>query len=422
VGIAVRIALMSITWHGDLLFIQYYPHFLSMHQIWDGYGHWGPALLEQTGASYYPPLTYYLIGATQFVAALFNDQLAIFFNLAHQAHSGIGQLNLTHYMQPFSKFEFLRILFMMKLPYLIVEIIALCILRSLNIKDRAYAIRLWILSPIIIYSTYVFGQYRIVSATLILLSLLFAGKNLRFGASFVFGLICLMESAAVFLLPVFVMVIGDNWMDRLKYGAVAALTVLLLFGPLYLHSKGMVVYAYMSPLYVKAAMSGITRHFQIASALLGKGILLSGYTYLCWNLLRSNIHMRDALQRFRLLNMSLLVVLLLLFATTQTSIHYFMWAIPFWVILHAEQAPWHRSLSFIAVFLLFVFNLDTRSTNLGLFAPLNPEYFLNLSSLHEVMDHWLPWGKVIAFSRLTFSGFCLYFSFRIYQKKIKPLI
>src|SRR4051812_26192355 len=63
-GFLVRLALMPVGLHGDLLFIHYFPFFLSHRGIGDIYGFFGPHYLEQ-GFTYYGPGLYYGMALAQ---------------------------------------------------------------------------------------------------------------------------------------------------------------------------------------------------------------------------------------------------------------------------------------------------------------------------------------------------------------------
>ena len=65
-ALLIRLAVMPLTMHSDLLFIQVFPSFLSYHGNMDIYGSYGAHFLSR-GFIYYPPLVYYAIGSFQWL-------------------------------------------------------------------------------------------------------------------------------------------------------------------------------------------------------------------------------------------------------------------------------------------------------------------------------------------------------------------
>src|SRR3989338_8311250 len=67
VALFIRLALMPFTLHGDLIFTNYFPYFLSHHGVWDIYGYFGDHFIQRSGYSFYAPLVYYVVGFSQWI-------------------------------------------------------------------------------------------------------------------------------------------------------------------------------------------------------------------------------------------------------------------------------------------------------------------------------------------------------------------
>jgi len=76
-ALLIRLILMTITLHGDLLFIHHFPAFLSYHAIWDVYGYFGDYYLSY-GFTYYPPLIYFLMAFSQVAVGGLNPDFGVF--------------------------------------------------------------------------------------------------------------------------------------------------------------------------------------------------------------------------------------------------------------------------------------------------------------------------------------------------------
>ena len=424
-ALLVRLIFMPTTMHSDLLFTNYFPYFLSQHGVWDIYGYFGDHYLQQ-GHTYYAPLIYYLTGLAQWVLRPFNPGFDEFMNHAHELmYSGsVGPIG--DYLSPFSLFQRLRFVFMMKLPYLAAD--ALCIILIAKIftseQEKRRALILWLFSPVLIFSIYIFGTYRIYPALTVWYFIYLIQKDKKVLAAFIFGALCLMDSFPwILMAPVF-LALGRDWRERVRLGFTALGIFGAVFGALYVSSHGFVKYAYISPVLKKAAFQSLTNHFALSVTLVAKSVFLALYFLILIKLFRARRAMAflTSEKRAELIVCLSAAILFIFYATSQTLAHYFMWILPFFVILQAKGEPWRPSLSWILIGLLFLFNLDKRTLNLGLLMPLDPVFFLSVPSLHEVMDRWLPWGKVVGAGRLLFSFLCLIFAWDIFKIKVNPLL
>ena len=424
----LRLLLMPVTMHSDLLFTNYFPYFFSSAGVWDIYGYFGGHYLAKEGYAYYAPLVYYLTGSAQWFLHALNPGFDFFMTHAHTLMYERLAGSIGDYLEPFSLRQRLQFVFMMKLPYLLAD--GLCVLFiSMIFKDsareRRRALFFWLWSPVLIFSVYIFGTYRIYPALAVWIFIFMVQQNRKTWAAFFFGLLCLMDNFPwVLFAPVF-LALGRDWPERARLSAVALLTFGAVFAPLYVSSHGYVIYAYVSPVLNKAVLQSLTGHSAVAFTLVMKavfGVFYGGLLFKLSRLSRSALGTMDAARRTELVVWVSTAVLLFFYAASQTLAHYFMWVLPFFVILQAKGEPWKPAFTWALIALLFLFNLDKQTLNLGLLMPLDPSFFLSRPSLHDVMDRWLPWGKVVAASRLLFSLLCLEFVRRIFVLRIRPLL
>lgn len=411
----IRLVLMSITLHGDLLFTNYFPYFLSTKGVWDIYGYFGDHYLKLYGYTYYAPLNYYLVGGAQWLLKGFAYGFGGFMEHIHAIlYRGAGG-NLGEYLASFSEPDIRRWIFWMKFPYLIADALCLFVIAKIYAGNavRRKALILWCFHPILLFSVYVFGTYRIYPAFVMLCVVYWVRQGNKTLASLALGTLCLMDNFPWLLLPSSVLILGVTWRERLKLFCLMMIAFSLLFIPLYVHSHGYVRYAYLSPIFARFAVRSLTRQFAPMVAAAAKSlfvIIYGGVIYFLWSRKRkASESAKDTAGLFVRVNAA---VLLLFYATSQTPAHYFMWVLPLFVMMQAEGEPWRPWLSWVLIGLLLLFNLDSRQLNLGLFLPVLPDAF-SYPSLHEILAQWVPWGKVVASARLIFSGISLYFVWRI---------
>jgi hypothetical protein len=407
---------MPFSAHSDLLFIHYFPSFLTLHGVWDIYGYIGA---PQT---YYPPLLYFWIAAFQ---KLFLSQPSFASWMEHLLQQRfLGRFLSFAEWAPLPSRELWPLLFSMKLPYLAAD--GLCLLLAVK-SGRALssetAAKKWWLDPLLLIATYLIGQYRVIPCAALWLAVHFASRGKALAVFFALGLAALTDSFPFYLLLPSLLIFGSGWRAKWLEASVFAATVSLLILPLWGHSNGLVKYAYVSPVIQGAAGASLTRHYAEFAAPLAKALLAGVYALFHLYLIRKRapLALRPVLDSARLWIRSAAVLLLVLLATSSIPIHYFLWVLPFWVLVRAEGEPWPRLLSPLAAALLLIFTLDKPELNLGLFAPFDAA-LSEAPGLHEFMDRFLPWGAVVGASRLLFSGLCLYFSWNLFTRRIRPIL
>ena len=427
-ALLLRLVLMPVTMHSDLLFTNYFPHFLGSRGVWDIYGYFGGHYLSREGHAYYAPLVYYLTGFAQMILRPVNPGFDAFMEHAHRLMFDRLAGSIVDFIEPFSLRQRLQFVFMMKLPYLAAE--GGCLFFIIRVfkhsgRERERALFFWLWNPVLIFSIYIFGTYRIYPALATWALIYFALKDRKVCSAVCLGFLCLMDNFPWFLFLPLLLVLGKDWRERAALGFIAILVFGVVFAPLYFHSHGFVKYAYAAPVLMKAASQGLTGGTPPTVTLAVKavfGLLYAGLLLKLFSHSRGSLKIMDASQRTELVVWVSASVLLAFYSSFQTLTHYFMWVLPFFVIIQVEGEPWKPAFTWGLIGLLFLFNLDTRTLNLGLLLPLDPAYFLSKPSLHEAMDRWLPWGKVVAAARVLFSLLCLELVRRIFLLKIRPLL
>ena len=163
-AIAIRLILMPISTHSDLLFINIFPNLFYSHRIVEIFSYLEENF-PQTRLSYYTPFTYYLFALFQLPYHLISNSFSTWMTDLYQFYINRAQIAYTKdYLQQVTNAFLFRDLFLAKIPYLIFEAGSLFILfKFIRLKYlKPTSIIAWLFAPIIIYSTYMHGQYDII--------------------------------------------------------------------------------------------------------------------------------------------------------------------------------------------------------------------------------------------------------------------
>ncbi len=119
-GFVLRLGLMPTAVHSDLLYVHYFPSFFSQKGVWDVYGYFGDHYLSH-GYTYYPPLVYYLVGFGQWILSPFTGGFGLFMNQVHELMFNFSSAPLEEYLRLVDRWNLMRFIFFMKLPYLLAD-------------------------------------------------------------------------------------------------------------------------------------------------------------------------------------------------------------------------------------------------------------------------------------------------------------
>jgi len=161
IGLLIRLLFMPFVVHADFLSVYMRAHLIISHQL---------------------PL----IGRAQMLIHAFHSFFLWIFKplLPYVDIMLDGSANhLTFNWEMFYKFvthpAVFRTLFLLKLPYLFFDLACVYLILAIfhNRKKKLYAFKFWMLNPIIIFATYIFGRYECIAIFFILLSLYYAKRK-----------------------------------------------------------------------------------------------------------------------------------------------------------------------------------------------------------------------------------------------------
>ncbi|MBU1126974.1 DUF2029 domain-containing protein [Patescibacteria group bacterium] len=373
IGVLIRLLIIPFTCHPDIRAIDFGSFLVSQKGMIFGFYDYLSSLgadnplLKIYGADLfiYPPLAYLVPGFFMFL-------LGPLYNFSFH------NIFLLDAASAFSTFDLFRHLFLLKLPYLFFDLLAGYLLFSIFKGEKGEkAFKLWMFNPLTLYATFAMGQIDIFPTLAVIASIYFGLKKKNILAIIMLGVGGAFKLTPLLFLPLFVLILENDFLKRLKLLFVGGISYGLLVLP----------YLLLSPMYRQSALlAGQTDKMFYMSLPVsgGEGISIFAIGYFLLLILSS----RKSLKLDYLWKMGL-GLLLLFFSVTHYHPQWFLWLTPFLIWLLVE----FKKQYVFQVFLLFscflgVLIFFEPSLHLGLFSPLFP----NLSELKQIKS--LPFMEI----------------------------
>lgn len=377
IGIFFRLLAAFSGYHPDIGYLDFsgqvlrQGHFLDLYDYLYSLDDSDPILKSFPKFAFnYPPLVYFIVGGAMTIFSGFTDPL--FHNdFIFDYSSVLGDIRLNF------------LLLSLKLPYLLFDIPIAFLLMGIfkEKKDRLIAFAFWMFNPVVIYATYLMGQFDIVPTFFVIASiyaLTKAGKN-----KFIIAALLLGIGAAFKIYPLLLLIplvaLRPSWLERVKlvfFGLAPYIISILPF----LHSSGfrstaLVANQTTKSFYAQIPVSGgesIILYLALVSFFYFLFLYKSALADVLW-------------QRY-------LIILLLFFVFTHYHMQWFLWLTPFFIIELVVNRFKHLLLvavSFIS-FLGLIFFYEP-SLSIGLFSPIWRE-------LYNAPSVWIFLGKNIDYN------------------------
>ncbi len=360
-GLLIRLLVIPFTGHWDIRginFAVYNLPFKGITNVYEVAAH-GPidyAVNVNFGRDYfiYPPLTYFTLGTFMTVLKPFYG--GEFVNWIE----GYGNDLLSVITHP----HVWRYLFLMKLPYLFFDILLVYILLKFFPKqeDQKRALKYWWLNPIVIFLPYIWGQFDIIPTSIMLVGVLAGIKNKPYHSVLLFGLAASFKNYPLILLPLLAIIFGKNIWGMIKLMIVGMLPFILTTAPYWSHEffRKTVLFSWQSQkmmdfLWPIGGNDGVYPFF------------IGYFLILMW----SAYKLKD-----KPVNLMIPIVMVLTwyFATTNFHQQWFMWVLPYLVIMAVKDVKLRLiSLSIIGLFFLRLVEIQANVTN-ELFIWLAPAF------------------------------------------------
>jgi hypothetical protein len=377
IGLAIRLMLMPFTMHGqDLVFINYFPMMFVQEGIWDPYG-FITANFPQSAFTYYGPVLFIVMSIANFIIIkVFNPASLI--AILELSGTMIGRhFTTADYVNAFSGLNLFRNLFLMKSPYLIFDFLIGGILFKLAASAKAAlgAYKLWMLNIVVLHSVYAVGGAYLIPALFIILALYAGVKKKPYLA-----VVLLSLGGATKILPYMLilpacLLLGGKWREKFSLLFTAGAATLLLYLPFYLSSGNSFLDFFM--------LSGNVQYAGPARMALA-AVFIALYAFLSVNAAKDS----HAPNPEKKLLYYFAMVIFLSYALFPVRFRYFIFVTP----LLALIIPGHKKFGIftISIILMLAFQwLTHRNLQLGLFAPVNPGYFLNIPAIQEIAGRFV---------------------------------
>lgn len=362
IGIILRIFLSFSTFHPDVLAFKFGGDLIASGKILNLYDYSDPKVAVLN----YPPLIYWFHG-------LFNLLLSPLLS------SGL----------------------LVKVPYLIFDLLIGFILLKLFDTERQakLAFSLWIFNPVNLYATYMMGQFDIIPAFFIVLSIYFAVKEKLNFAAISLGFGIAFKLSPIFLI-VPLLIFGKNYWGKLKLFVLCLIPYLISIIP-YLPShkfRATALFANQSSksLYANIPISGGE------SIILFPALLLFFYLII-W-------HSKVKIDIWKLY----LMPLLLFFIFTHYHPQWLIWVTPL-LIMDLVISGFKNILPHLVIFIswfvsLFFFD---PSLTIGIFAPVAP-VLRSMPSIWVLLDINTDFNLLRSLVQTTFAAAAFYQIYRCF--------
>jgi len=351
VGLIVRLVLMPVTFHPDLWAISFSQYFFAYKGIINIYDFLAslPAssvLVANYGQNFftYPPLAYFTLGFFGFLLRpLFNADF--FGNLAGRLPNVYSDSRLYWH------------LFLTKLPYLFFDFGILVLLTDFfeDKKKKVAVALLWSFNPLVLYTSFMIGQFDIIPVFFVILSLFLVKKNHLFWAAFSLGVGGAYKMFPLFFLPFLVISAGKNFKDKLKYFFIGLFPYFVSILPFI-----------SSPVFRQTVLfSDQSQKMLFAKIPVSAAEYLSIFVVLYIFLLGISICRKFELWKW------FLSVMMMFFSVTHYHPQWFLWLTPFLIIFWIEYPDYKIfPITLLACWFLIMLFFEP-SLSIGLFAPLS---------------------------------------------------
>lgn len=320
----------------------------------------------------------------------------------------LDELSLTDDWKRLIEFpKIYRVLFLLKLPYLLFDIGCLIVLFYLLEGTRyvKLCVTFWWLNPVIVFGTYVFSRYDIIVQFFILLSLLQFTRGKTVWALVWLGISIALRFYPVLLLPYYLLPVR-SFKQLLRWGVLGTLPFILteLYSRIVLGHYGLGgLLALPHNSYLLAA------RFSLAG---WDNLYLFPLSYFL--LLLHRIYNRDQSWQTFLCYTLMSLLLLFAFATTGQSPHYWIWLIPFLALGIAIDRRL-IALHFVQCGLLLLYSfIGDRSTAGYLLGSISPDFFWGLPGPAEIIGRYIPIETFISMAHTALSAVTLWMAYLVF--------
>ncbi len=379
-GLFLRIGLMPLTFHHDMVFLGYSAGHLAHGETEVFSSYWQKYNPFPGSTATYPPLFFITTAAFRVLENHFSPELDNWLEkcwIKYRADNGgqAGNAVARSYFDSPGEDLLFRNLFLLKSHFLLFDalIAALLFLLISDPKKRLAALGLWAFNPFALITAYSHGQHDLIITSLLTAALFLAWRGRPGPALSALCLGFMIKILPIMFIPPLALYFSRGSFKRLLHLSLWAIAPLLIvIGPLYAVAGPEIFKFFFHPEATGRIMDTGTPH------LVQKAILLAGYLALLFWSLRKGRENACEQTSFRDMLALFSSVLLLFCLGMGLELRYFVWITPLLILLALEDhtAAWLAGLLALSFFLL---RYPPYAPLQGrLFAPLYPEFFNSL--------------------------------------------
>lgn len=402
ISFCIKFLLMPISAHSDLFSINMFPPLLFQERVIDIF-EYVDKFDPHKGFSYYSPFTYYFFGFIHYIFNLITPSITEWMSSLRQIYLDglMGQaVDFIHYAP--SPNIFLD-LFILKLPYLIADLAAVLIFFKIS-KSRIinkWHILVWVFNPVILYTTYIFGQYDILVILFILLGFLIIKKRLNIGF-LILGIAGAFKIYPYLIIIPAAFIFGKNLKEKLRLLVISFLPFIITTIPILINSPQLVLFTFFPKnifhykiiLYSWDKYSPIIKYVLLATSYIG--------------ILAVAIFLKIKDKWKFAIGLSLVTFLLVIILAGRTHFHYLIWEIPLLILWFGARPKFVALVTLIQTISFASYKLLASQLQLGLFAPLAPDYFSNLPTFNSLINELIPYRIISTFGFVIFTATNVY--------------
>jgi hypothetical protein len=312
-----------------------------------------------------------------------------------------------------NSYNVFTLLALFKMLYLLFDIACMFLVMRLSFDDepenKLKVFKLWIFNPVLIYVVYIFSRHDIIAVFITIVALLLAKKDRKYWAILALAFAIALRFFPVMILPLFIFYLARTKKDYIIFfvlGVSAMLSVELLsyFG----FGKSVLI-----PLlntqhfdYILSSNLELIIHDRIFIFVVAYVIIILSY-----------FHARKG--GFDILLNYCAIVYLAFVSLCYFHPQYFLWAIPFLVIIFIRNKSliYYHWIQF-AMFLIILIYWGDLVTKF-VFAPIDHKYFVYLTGIIPVIERFYDSAKFVNIFRSIFTGVSLWMIYLIYKENRK---
>ncbi len=381
-GVIMRVLLMPIAAHSDLLNASYRESLAAYNN------------LIRTSDFNEIILSFYIRVMKPFLDGLMPA-------LNHPTPEGI--LGTDAYNIFASSAKVFRYLFILKIPFLLLDLAALYFLLKFfkESSNKILVSALWAFNPFVLYGVYMWGRYEVFAILFLIISLFWAKQGRATLAFLSLGFAIAFRVPLALYLPFFLIYFSKNWKEAAKYSVITFAAPILAMKGIQLIGGTNII--------SELGQLGFLNYF--LSARITGGFVSISINFILYPIILYLFYKnRASFENFISFGT---IGILSVMALSYVHPHYYAWTTPFLIL----AAVYNKKIILPAIILALVFFQLAEasfgeSISFGLFLPLNPSVFSNVGSLFRSfqmaqLDFNIILNSILVLSTLTIS-FLLY--------------